>query len=179
MVGDHGVFSYEISRIPAYKGAIKALFETMELILTDEADHNIDWNHASSKTRGKNVKKSVMEEYERKRKERILAEQKKKKEEWDKVTQKKKVSNDQTRSKAAALNPNFHEAMEDDENDYNELIENDEYVDPDPRFDAETHMDQLRGNNVSSDQANAAKYAEEDEDDENFGANDDDDDAYY
>ena len=100
-------------------------------------------------------------------------------EEWDKVTQKKKVSNNETRSKAAALNPNFHEAMEDDENDYNELIENDEYVDPDPRFDPETQMEQLRGNNVSSDQANAAKYAEEDEDDENYGANEDDDDAYY
>ena len=79
VVGDHGVFTYEISRIPQYKNAMRALKETMDLILSDEMDVNVNWNHHGSKTRGKNIKQSVMEEYEKKRKQRILDEQKKKK----------------------------------------------------------------------------------------------------
>ncbi len=79
VVGDHGVFSYEISKIPQYRNAIRALKETMDLILSDEMDTNVNWNHSSSKTRGKNIKQNVMEEYERKRKQRILDEQKRKK----------------------------------------------------------------------------------------------------
>lgn len=121
IVGDHGVFTYEISRIPQYKNAMRALKETMDLILSDEMDVNVNWNHHSSKTRGKNIKQSVMEEYENKRKQRILDEQKKKKQEWDKAVQKKRVSNETTREKTTALNPNLREAMYADEDDYNEV----------------------------------------------------------
>lgn len=116
------MFTYEISRIPQYKSAMRALKETMDLILSDELDSNVDWNHAGAKTRGKNLKQSVMEEYERKRKDRILAEQKKKKEEWDKAIQKKRISNDSTRTRTMQLNPNLREAMYADDEDYNEVL---------------------------------------------------------
>ena len=79
VVGDHGIYSYELSKIPAYKKAMLALQETVEAIMADELDGDVDWNHRYSRTKGKNLKKSVVEEYERKRKQRIIDEQKKKK----------------------------------------------------------------------------------------------------
>jgi hypothetical protein len=79
VISDHAVSTYEISKIPSYRTAILALQETMDLILQDEMDPNINWNHYNNKTGSGALAKGKMEAYEKNRKERIMANQKVKK----------------------------------------------------------------------------------------------------
>ena len=86
------------------------------------------------------------------------------KDEWDEATQRRKQSTDITRYKTTVLNPNFQEAMDADEADYNEAVENDDYQEE--GFDAEAEMEEYRAMTTGQAKNSGGGGGDDDEDDD-------------